>query len=403
MKTRRLVSSVAMAGTAVLFAPSAHAVPVCGTTNGNPVVYVAGTAKPYVAALAPALYADPTAPLTIVFKGVTSCLGVSAIIGATPTPISGSASYFDPASPNPGHEEPCTLPVLDGGSLFADIGSSDVFADTCSQLPGGLPKNVGDFFGPVASMTFVVPNSSTERSISATAAYYVYGLGAAGHVAPWIDENWILKRNETSGTGLLIAKGIGVDSQKWKGFDPLFSGAMIAKLTGAPANTIGVLSATEITTSVSLSVTELAYKHYGQSCAYYPDSGLGAKDKINTRDGHYALWGPYHFFTKVDSTTGNITQPNVGRVMNYLTGVTKPPGGLDLIQVDAVNNLVPSCAMKVKRTSEVGPLSAFAPTNACGCYFEKVATGNTSCQVCTKNPDCPGTAPVCSYGFCEAQ
>ncbi|MEO6574568.1 MAG: hypothetical protein ABIP89_12065, partial [Polyangiaceae bacterium] len=226
---KRLASSLAIAGVATLFAPSAHAgPPVCGTTNGNPVVYVAGTAKPYVVALAPALFADPVAPLTIVFKGVTSCLGVSAILG--PTPINGSAAYYDPASPNPLHEEPCTLPVPDGGTLFADIGSSDVFADTCSPLPGGLPKNVGDFFGPVASMTFVVPNSSTQKSISATAAYYVYGLGAAGHVAPWIDENWILKRNETSGTGLLIAKGIGVDSTKWKGFDPLFSGAMIAKL-----------------------------------------------------------------------------------------------------------------------------------------------------------------------------
>lgn len=396
-------SFVAAAATVIsLISSNAAAQPLCGA-NGHPVVYVAGTAKPYVTALAKALFTDPV-PITIVFKGVTSCLGIDTIVSGAA--ISGGATYYDPASTKPNFEEPCTIDVPDGGTVNADIGASDVFYNTCVPMAsGGLPKDVGDFFGPVASMTFVVPKVSTQTSISATAAYYVYGLGAAGHVAPWTDENWILKRNETSGTGLLIGKGLGLEPQKWKGFDPLFSGAMITKLSdvATPASTIGILAATEITQSISTSVTELAYKHFGQSCAYYPDSGLAAKDKINTRDGHYMLWGPYHFFTKIDPVTGNVRSANAQRVINYLTGTSKAPGSLDLIQVSAVNNLVPTCAMKVKRATEVGPLSSFAPPNACGCYFEKVATGNTSCTACTGNAGCSGATPVCSYGFCEAQ
>ena len=40
----------------------------CGTSNSNPTVYVTGTAKNYVAALARALYVD-TQPLTLVWAG----------------------------------------------------------------------------------------------------------------------------------------------------------------------------------------------------------------------------------------------------------------------------------------------------------------------------------------------
>jgi hypothetical protein len=58
--------------------------------------------------------------------------------------------------------------------------------------------------------------------------------------------------------------------------------------------------------------------------------------------------------------------------------------------------------MKVKRTTEMGPLAYFAPQNACGCYFES-KTGGTSCKTCMTATDCSPTAPVCSFGYCEAQ
>lgn len=124
-------------------------------------------------------------------------------------------------------------------------------------------------------------------------------------------------------------------------------------------------------------------------------------DKRNVRDGHYALWAPVHIFTKIDGK-GYPKNQDALRVINYLTGTTPPPGGLDLVEVAALNNLVPNCAMKVQRHKEMGAMSAFSPTNPCNCYFEKKATGATSCQTCSIASDCPASAPVCSFGYCES-
>jgi hypothetical protein len=381
-------------------ATNAHAI-VCGTANSNRVVYVAGTVKPYVSAIARALYND-TNPLTIVYKGVTSCSGIDAVLNSTP--ISGTASYFDPASSNTGNEVTCDLPVPEGGTLFADIGASDVFAPTCFPLPEGLPASVQDNFGPVQTMGFVVPTASNEKSISAAAAFYVYGLGAGvANVTPWTNPTFVFKRNETSGTSLLIGRNIALDAIKWKNTDPQFSSAMITALTTstAPANTLGVLAKTDITDTLSLQLRMLAFKQSGQSCAYFPDQSETSKDKQNVRDGHYALWGPTHFYTKV-TTSGNIVNPDVARVIGILTGTSVAPGGLDLIQVDEVNNLVPSCAMKVKRTTEGGTMTPLSPPNSCSCYYDQLSTGKNGCTPCTSTAACPTTAPVCSFGFCEA-
>ncbi len=385
----------------MLGATDAHAV-VCGTANSNRVVYVAGTVKPYVSAIARALYTDAN-PLTIVYKGVTSCAGIDAVLNSTP--LSGTASYFDPASSNTGNEVTCDLPVPDGGSIFADIGSSDVFAPTCFALSGGLPASVQDNFGPVQTMGFVVPTSSGEHAISAAAAYYIYGLGAGvANVTPWTDPTFVFKRNETSGTSLLIGRNIALDAIKWKNTDPQFSSQMVTDLTTSTNNaaTLGVLAKTDITDTLSLQLRMLAFKQTGQSCAYYPDQSETSKDKQNVRDGHYALWGPTHFYTKV-TTGGNIVNPDVARVIGILTGTSTAPGGLDLIHVDEVNNLVPSCAMKVKRTTEGGAMSPASPSNACGCYYDQLSAGKNTCTACSSPTQCPTTAPVCSFGFCETQ
>lgn len=399
MKTRILLRSLGLALPLVAFASSASA-EVCGA-NGNPVVYVAGTVKPYVTAIARALYNDQK-PITIVYKGITSCLGIDAVLNSTP--ISGTAFYYDPGNPVPNNEVTCDLSATDGGTQFADIGSSDVFAPTCGYAAQGLPPTIRDAFGPVQSMGFVVPSASSQKVISANAAYYIYGLGAASaNVAPWIDDTLVYKRNEASGTSLLIGASLGVPAIKWKNTDALFSGNMISLLTSTSdaEKTLGVLAKTDITDTLSLSLRMLAYKDFNQSCGYFPDSTETAKDKQNVRDGHYKLWGPTHFYVKTDAS-GNITNPNVARVIGLLTGATQI-SGLDLVQVDEVNNLVPTCAMKVKRASEGGQMSPVAPQNACGCYFDKLATGKTSCTPCSSSSQCPANANTCSFGYCETQ
>ena len=34
-------------------------------------------------------------------------------------------------------------------------------------------------------------------------------------------------------------------------------------------------------------------------------------------------------------------------------------------------------------------------------HFDKTATGQTTCQACAANDDCPAGAPNCRYGYCE--
>jgi hypothetical protein len=400
---RRRALSGLLAATLGLCGAEARAGTDCSSINGNPVVYVTGTAENYVSALARALFVDTT-PLTVIWVGNSSCDSLGAILDGTP--LTGSATYWDPSSSASNGEETCTLPALEGGSVVADIGVTDVFASTCTPLPNGLPSDVGDFLGPVQTMAFVVPKASTERSISATAAYFVYGFGGASGVAPWTNATNILRMSDASGTQRIIGTGINVPAAKWKGTNVGYSSVMISDITaastGSAPSTIGVLATSNITSTLATQMNVLAYKHYGQSCAYYPDSSASSHDKRNVRDGHYALWGPVHIFSKLNSG-GYPINSNAKRIINYLTGATPPPGGLDMIQVAATSNLIPSCAMKVKRDNEMGPLTSVTPANPCGCDFEYEATGTTACTPCGGPSDCPPSAPVCSFGYCEPQ
>lgn len=372
--------------------------PLCSTVSpGNPVVYVSGTAKPYVAALGRVLFAASSSPLTILYQGNSSCIAWDSILNGTP--ISGTVSYWNPASSSEDNEETCTL----AAPVVPDLGVAGIFASTCTTLPDGLPANIGDFFGPVQTMSFVVPKASTEKSISADAAYFVYGFGASSGVPPWTQASNILRFDGASGTQRMIGAAIGVPTADWQGVDLSYTANMIAALTSTSAanapSTLGILALTDIVDNVGTSLNVLAYQHFGQSCAYYPDSTPSAKDKVNVRDGHYAIWGPLHFMSR--TAGGYPVGAGAKRVVEYWTGTVAPPSGVDLIQVDTLNNLVPTCAMRVQRQTEMGTLSAYSPSNPCGCYFE-AQSGGTSCRTCTTASTCPASAPSCSFGYCEA-
>ena len=403
MKRAPVFASIATALSLLALTPAADA--ACGA-NPN-VVYLSGSsaAKPFIAALAKVLYKDAD-PLTIVYQSAGSCAGVDEVLNGTQ--ISGAASYWDPASAKVDNEETCTVGTPSGDAgltpVNVDIGISDVFASSCAALPNGLPPDVGDFFGPVQPFVFVTNKASAEKSISATAAYFIYGFGAGSGVLPWTDPSVLFRRNTTSGTQALISAAIGLNIADFKGVDAGNASNVIASVINAtnPSATLGIAATTDVTDP--LAITTLAYKHFGQSCGYYPDSTATSRDKLNVREGRYALWGPIHFYSKVDSG-GYPKVATAKRVINYLTGTTPPPGGLDLLQIEQARNLVPRCAMKATRTIEMGALKSYAPQNACGCRFDELAQGkaSASCSKCTKNQDCPAASPVCSYGYCEAQ
>ena len=359
-------------------------------------VFVTGStaAKPILLQLARYL-GSLTSPITIVYQGQGSCSGVDAILSATLLQGTATFSTWDSS----GAEVKCDVPAIT--PVVADIGVSDVFASTCFTLPGGLPTNVSDFLGPVQAMTFVTRKGSPELSISAEAAYNIFGFGSNSGVAPWDDETVLFKRDALSGTQQMIASAIGVPAAKWKGTAATGSGDLQNKLVGAmPAEkTLGILAADVAQDNRAL-LNILAYQHTGQRCGYYPDRDANSNEKQNVRDGHYAIWGPMHFLARIDSN-GIPIKRAAAEVIGYLAGTKTAPAELDLVAFEAQHHVVPPCAMRVKRDRELGPMTAFSPPSACGCYYEKMANGSTACTPCARTSDCPSLTSTCSYGYCE--
>ncbi len=78
------------------------------------------------------------------------------------------------------------------------------------------------------------------------------------------------------------------------------------------------------------------------------------------------------------NASGYPTNAKAGDVVGYLAGTRPTPAGVDLVKLEAQRHAIPQCAMRVRRTQEMGPAMPFAPAGACGCYYEKVATGGTA-------------------------
>jgi hypothetical protein len=231
-------------------------------------------------------------------------------------------------------------------------------------------------------------------------------LGSVSGVSPWDDERFILKRFEKSGNQQTISAFIGVPVDRWMGQEVRSSADMKPLLLASsdPEKTIGITSgdvADDIDSRGSLRT--LAYQHYGQSCAYTPDSDLASFDKKNVRDGHYYMWAPLHIYAHVEG--GVVKDPIVRDVVNYLSGAkTLPSKNVDLVTVLKSSGLVPKCAMHVSRVKEGGELSPFTPHPSCACAFEAAPPSNgpsAECKACSTDAECPSERPSCSFGYCE--
>lgn len=235
---------------------------------------------------------------TIVYQQSGSCVGVRSAIDPDNNVLSsanGAATYFTPS----GVQQTCTLDPGEG--IAADIGASDVFYSTCylgQAVTPPLPANVGENFGPVQIMNFAVPQSSSQQSISLTAAYYVFGFGGAAFpVSPWTDPAELQIRSANSGTQSLIAAAIGVPPGQWKGVGHGTSqdvgAALVAAGKGSNPKTansaLGILASDYLLQNAQV-LRGLAVKDENATCAYYPNSTAFGRDNANARDGHYPLW-----------------------------------------------------------------------------------------------------------------
>lgn len=404
MRSRIARNAVAAAAALVLTSPLPAAAGPCDMLP-TPIVYVAGPDSliRVLQGVGAALYGE----ITVVYKGYPACYGIDDVVNSNKTtpdpaePDDHSATYW------PGVGAPdtvCDLPWDGAGEVVPDVAISDVFASTCKSYPNGL-SGVADFQGPVMSYAYVVPPASNAKSISAEAAYFVWGFGAEAPylVPPWTDPAFLYHRDENSGSENLFAKVIGVDVTKFKGNSLNSTGVVTSSIQSASAadadKVLGMLNV-NILDENHATLRALPYQHYEQSCGYLPDSAADKLDKRNVRDGHYPLWAPIHMYAL--ASNGVPTSPSVKRFINLVLG-TEEIDGLDPIALEATppSHLIPQCAMRVSRTEDGGALASFSPPSPCGCRFEFLATGSTSCQACSTSDTCPAEAPRCSYGYCE--
>lgn len=371
---------------------AADPLPLC-SSKPAPIYGLGGSAtKPLLGKVAAALAAQAT-PRTIVYQAPGACVGINGLIGATT--LTGTASWWDTA----GKEQQCTIdpPVpID----FANMGNS---ATSCPGV-SALPADIGDFSGPVNGYTLIAPKASSQTSISKEAAYFVFGFGQQGQAAPWTDEANIFVRDQNSAAQLFISLGTGVPAAKFKGVDTKSNSGTITAVaqSAKPEAAIGLVSG-EVADASRDTVKILAYQNSGQTCGFWPDSTPTSFDKRSIRNGQYWLWAPVHFFAKVDAQK-KIANAAVAEFVGLFTGeVTNP--NIDMLSIETKSGNVPKCAMNVWRDGDLGPIRKQAPEAACGCAFEKLATGTApaSCTACDSDAKCGASTPTCRFGFCEAK
>jgi hypothetical protein len=450
----------------------------CCYTKPNP-VFVAGTsaAKSALQAIAAQL---PN--ISIIYQTPDSCIALTDVVAGTAvTGANVTTTYLAPDGTTPA----CALSpgALTNAQEALNIAVSDIFPSTCQSVlgTGGITAGQIDVLGPIQAQTIDVPSASTATSISAEAAYVVFGYGGMMYtVSPWNVPSNVFIRPSTSGTLNLIGKVIGLTGTKWANATNAMapqvqtsSANMFTAISTVTANidaTVGILSAQFVLQQntkamaaggTGKTIKTLAFQDKGQSCGYFPDSVANTGDKLNVRDGRYAIWGPAHLVANVDGN-GNATGPHAAAVAAVLnafiatgcegsscppgngkllgppsvlsspdggasdggadggsdggsadggTAVTPPSAALKKAVIDAesapAGGVIPWCAMRVSRGNvEAGSEASYQPSEPCSCYFEKLASGATVspyCKPCPNGNECVAPNSVCRFGYCEAK
>ena len=391
--------------------PGQPAAPACALEGAtNPVMVLGATGFP-METIAKAMGDHAT----IFYLEKSSCDGVAAIV--LNQRMRGEVVTFDAN----GTRSRCTLQE----DHPADLAVSALFAPSCANQSGlaepvALPSQVDDLLGPINPVMFAAPATSRERAISAEAAWKVFGAGGLSGIAPWTDERYVFRRRAGSGNQLTVALSLGLSQDSLRGRDSNGSSNMLKALltSSAPQQTIGISSAEIVDTNRDVMKT-LAYQHYTQPVAFYPDSDSGALDRRNVRDGHYFLWMPLHVLVRTSAgdpvaATNAALDPGGSKraerdaAVKLLSFVMvnrqqAPVRSVDLFGALKRIGNVPQCAMKVTRAKEGAPLTPFTPPVSCDCAFEAASPGNTraDCTPCKDGSECGVAKPTCSFGYCE--
>ena len=402
-----LVGGLACLAAGTVYAPTVLAQSATVACNDpsvlpNP-VYLAGSSafEPTLAQLAVQIKAKQN--ISIIYNPISSCSGALDIADATQV-LSGTGDYYvaDATQASGVSIRTCTL----AANTKPLIGVSDVAYESCTA-GAAMPATVGEWRGPVQAMLIIVPKANvTMTAMSMEQAAAIWGCGDKGNQTPFVDENAIQQRKNTSGTQIMVARAIGVPEGAFRGKSNSGGSDLVTSLLAVvdPQTAIGILAADAYASQRS-KLNAVAFRGRGQTRAYYADSDANAVDKKNVRDGHYVIQGPLHFFTAL--TAG---QPSAAAkpVLDWLTGAV-PIDSTDTSNTNYISTVarlgdVPQCAMKVQLDKDGGNFSPFTPVVSCNCFFDKAvtqaATPPAGCVACTTNANCTG-GKTCQTGFCE--
>ncbi|HVV83309.1 MAG TPA: hypothetical protein VHE35_09530 [Kofleriaceae bacterium] len=368
----------------------------------NPIyLQVGDTQANLMKRLGRALRDNTAKPITLVYSTSGSCTNIQAIYTRVALPANTNMNYI-PSTAEDGAWTPasatrtCTVPA---GGVVPDIANSALFNSACTTDPP--PATVNLSYGPVQAYVLAVPEASSQTAITAEEAYFVFGFGQGGMVAPWDDETQLFIRTITKSTLLAWAANISVPADKWKGVRFDGSPMVVSALQGstAPEKAIGILGV-EVYDGLRDTLDSLAFRAFHQYAAYYPDSTATAHDKQNVRDGHYTVWSPTVWMDTVDGG-GQPVKPDARYVIDLIAGKTVAPAAdFDMVSIVAAVGLVPNCAMGVQRSFEGGPLSLYTPAQSCTCKYDSIVA-QTSCSTCSAQSPC--ATGVCRAGYCEVR
>lgn len=409
---------------------AAQTLPACSALQPPPVYLEIGdTQEPLIKNLG-RLLASATvaeAKMTLVYRTSGSCTNIADIVRSATVSVQ-TLSYAPSTTSSAGWAASsasfqCTV---DPGTPY-DVANSNVFISACPTST--VPASIGVWYGGIQPYVFAVPAGSGQTAVTAEEAYFMFGFGDVAGITPWVNKALRFVRSASKSTLVALAKNIGVPPSLFvsngtvpnanPGKDSSSDVVNALETSSNAEQTIGLLGA-EVYDRNRDKLKVLAFRAFGQDLAYYPDSTSSARDKQNTRDGHYTPWSPTVYMTPVSSgvPTGHsgtghpAGAPANGAKIAYLLDLISskapnPDPGFDPLKSAIIKvGLVPSCAMKVQRTEEGGALKYYAPPEPCGCFFENaVATSsssaNSSCVACSAANPC--ASGVCRHGFCEAR
>jgi hypothetical protein len=393
LRHRSILMLAVSVGTTLSFPAFAQDPVACADLDlPNPVYGSGGSAITATLAKVAAGLAGLDEPITVLFSDPGACTGYQAFLDES---VTTNFKYWAAD----GTQLTCTAPTVGGQKAdFAHMGNP---VEDCTGLT--LPEGIGDIPAPVQTLNIITSIGADDDSISREALYFIYGWGAESEAEPWTIETSLFKRKSDSFVHNFLAAAIGLSPSGFIGTEVANQQAVVDGIFAAaatePNGTLGYVSGSAANNAANREkIKTLAYQHTGQECGYWPSLTPDTFDALNVRKGLYHFWAPGHFFAEVDEA-GVPTNPLVADLFSWFSGASNPEG-LDVTELVIKAGDIPSCAMQVTREGLAGAISSYAPDQPCGCYFDAVATGTSSCATCEGDEACGDGK--CRRGYCEA-